>query len=91
PDRNIHPHLISRIASMMEDVSADKQIIATTHNPELVKHIALENLLLVRRNRQGFSRITRPAESDELKVFLENDLGVEDLYVQNLLDIGHAV
>jgi predicted ATPase len=91
PDRNIHPYLISRLAQMMRDASATKQVIATTHNPELVKHTALEDLLLVRRDEHGFSRISRPAESDELKVFLENDLGVEDLYVQNLLDIGHAV
>lgn len=91
PDRNIHPHLIARLASMMADVSAEKQIIATTHNPELVKHTALEDLLLMRRDEHGFSRISRPSESEELKVFLENDLGVEDLYVQNLLDIGHAV
>lgn len=91
PDRNIHPHLISRLAGMLEDSSASRQVIATTHNPELVKHTALENLLLVRRDEHGFSRISRPAESEQLKVFLENDLGVEDLYVQNLLDIGHAV
>lgn len=91
PDRNIHPHLISRLASMMDDVSAKKQVIATTHNPELVKQIMLENLLLVQRDRRGFSRIYRPAESAELKIFLENNLGVEDLYVQNLLDIGHGL
>jgi predicted ATPase len=91
PDRNIHPHLISRLAEMMRDASAKKQVIATTHNPELVKHTALEDLLLMRRDEHGFSRISRPAESKELKVFLENDLGVEDLYVQNLLDLGHAV
>jgi predicted ATPase len=91
PDRNIHPHLISRLASMMRDASGSRQVIVTTHNPELVKHTALEDLLLMRRDEHGFSRISRPAESEELKVFLANDLGVEDLYVQNLLDIGHAV
>lgn len=91
PDRNIHPHLISRLAGMLRDVSTMKQLVVTTHNPELVKHTALEDLLLVRRDEQGFSRIFRPAESDDLKVFLENDLGVEDLFVQNLLDIGHGL
>lgn len=91
PDRNIHPHLISRLAGMLRDVSTAKQLVVTTHNPELVKHTALEDLLLVRRDDQGFSRIFRPAESDEVKVFLENDLGVEDLFVQNLLDIGHGL
>lgn len=91
PDRSIHPRLISRLTGMLRDVSTMKQLVVTTHNPELVKHTALEDLLLVRRDEQGFSRIFRPAESDEVKVFLENDLGVEDLFVQNLLDIGHGL
>ncbi|HEX6903250.1 MAG TPA: AAA family ATPase [Thermoanaerobaculia bacterium] len=88
PERNIHPHLISKVAAMLADASKQKQVIVTTHNPELVKHARLEDLLLVRRDADGFSRISRPAENEHLKVFLENDLGVEDLYVQDLLGFG---
>jgi predicted ATPase len=91
PERNLHPALISKVAGMLKDASRHKQIIVTTHNPELVKHVDLEDLLLVHRDEEGFSRITRPAESAELKVFLENDLGVDELYVQNLLGAGNAV
>ncbi len=91
PERNIHPHLISKVARMMADASRQKQVIATTHNPELVKHAELADLLLVTRDAQGFSHVARPAESTELKIFLENDLGVDELYVQNLLGVGHGV
>ncbi len=92
PERNIHPHLISRVVSMMKDAARSRQqVIATTHNPELVKHVELDDLLLVHRDDQGRSRILRPAESQEVQIFLEGDLGVEDLYVQNLLSFGHAV
>lgn len=91
PERNIHPHLISKVVGMMKDASHQKQIIATTHNPEVVKNADLEDLLLVHRDEEGFSRISRPAESEELKVFLENDLGVDELYVQDLLGVGRAV
>jgi len=91
PERNIHPHLISKVAAMLKDASRQKQVIVTTHNPELVKHADLEDLLLVQRDERGFSRITRPAEDEQLKVFLENDLGVDELYVQNLLGVGHGV
>lgn len=91
PERNIHPHLISKVAAMLKDASRQKQVIVTTHNPELVKHADLEDLLLVQRDERGFSRITRPAEDEQLKVFLENDLGVDELYVQDLLGVGHGV
>lgn len=88
PERNIHPHLISKVAAMLVDASKRKQVIVTTHNPELVKHAQLEDLLLVRRDAEGFSRVSRPAENEQLKVFLENDLGVDELYVQDLLGVG---
>ena len=69
----------------MKDASQKKQIIATTHNPEIVKHAGLDNILLVSRDEEGFSRVSRPAGTEEVKTFLENEIGIEELYVQNLL------
>ncbi len=80
PERNIHPFLISRIVKLMKDASQNKQIIVTTHNPEMVKHADLEDLLLLSRNK-----ITRPAENEEVKTFLKNDIGIEELHVLNLM------
>lgn len=87
PERNIHPYLISKIVNMMKDASQKKQIIVTTHNPEVVKHADLENILMVSRNKDGFSIISKPSEKEEVKTFLENEIGIEELYVQNLLGI----
>ena len=88
PERNIHPHLISKVTDMMKDVSnrLQKQIIVTTHNPEVVRYTDIENILLVHRDDKGFSQISRPAEKEEVKIFLENKMGIEELYVQNLLE-----
>jgi len=87
PERNIHPYLISKVVEMMKDASQKKQIIVTTHNPEIVKHAGLENILLISRNKEGFSIISRPHEKDTVKTFLQNELGIEELYVQNLLEL----
>lgn len=88
PERNIHPHLISKVVDIMKDVSErfEKQIIVTTHNPEMVKYAGIENILLVNRDGRGFSQISRPSEKEEVKIFLKNDMGIEELYVQNLLE-----
>lgn len=85
PERNIHSHLISKVVSMMKDASKKKQILVTTHNPEMVKHADLENILLVSRDKDGFSTVSKPADQEEVKTFLKNDIGIEDLYVQDLL------
>lgn len=88
PERNIHPHLISRVVEMMKEASQNKQIIVTTHNPEIVKYADLEDIILISRQDDGFSCVSRPADLATVKTFLENEIGIEELYVQNLLGIG---
>lgn len=87
PERNIHPYLISKVVDMMKDASQNKQIIVTTHNPEMVKYAGLENILLVTRDENGFSKVYRAADKEEIRTFLENEIGIEELYVQNLLGV----
>ena len=86
PERNIHPFLISRVMDMLKEASEKKQIIVTTHNPEIVKYADLENILLISREKDGFSIISRPSEKKEVRTFLEHEIGIEELYVQNLLE-----
>ncbi|MCY3684240.1 MAG: AAA family ATPase, partial [Gemmatimonadetes bacterium] len=87
PERNVHPYLISRVMDMFREASKNRQILATTHNPEMVKQADLENILLITRDDEGFSRITKPADSDEIKIFLKNEIGIDDLFIQNLLEV----
>jgi predicted ATPase len=87
PERNIHPNLIHRIVAMLEEVSKDKQIFLTTHNPEIVKYAQLEDLILISRSKEGFSTVSRPAERDNVKIFLENEIGIENLFVDDLLGV----
>lgn len=87
PERNIHPHLISKVMSMVKDASQKKQIIVTTHNPEIVKYADLGDILFVSRDKEGFSTISRPADKEEVKIFLKNEIGIDELFVQNLLGV----
>ena len=87
PDRGMHPKLMSRVVEMMKEVSKERQIIVTTHHPEMVRYAGVENLLLVSRDENGFSQITRPADKTMVKRFLENDIGIDELYVDDLLEV----
>lgn len=88
PERYLHPKVISGLMKLFKEVSEWRQLLATTHNPEMVKHAGLENILLISRDKNGFSRVTKPADSEHVKIFLENDLGVEDLFIDDLLGVG---
>jgi hypothetical protein len=87
PVSHIHPFLVARVISMMKESSKRKQVMITTHTTEVVKHASLEHLLLISRDNDGFSVISRPADKEEVRTFLENEIGIEELYVQNLLGL----
>lgn len=86
PCRNIHPYLVSRMVEMMQDIAerGERQILVTTHNPELVKYAGTERIVMLRRGQDGGSLVSRPHENEEIRTFLE-DMGIEELYIQNLL------
>jgi predicted ATPase len=85
PVSHIHPFLVARVIAMMKEASAKKQIMVTTHSTEVVKHARLEDVLLISRDSEGYSVVSRPADKEEVRTFLENEIGIEELYIQNLL------
>lgn len=85
PGRNIHPFLIGKVINMMREVSNKTQIIVTTHNPEIIKFAGLENILFISRNKYGFSSIFKAKDSKVTKTFLKNKIGIDELFIQNLI------
>ena len=88
PERHLYPKVISGLMELFKEVSEKKQVLMTTHNPEMVKYAGIDNILLISRDKDGFSRITKPADSEPVKIFLEHDLGVDDLFVDDFLGVG---
>ena len=87
PEKNIHPYLIARVVSMFADAAHRKQILITTHNPGVVRYADIEDILLISRDAEGFSTIQKPAYREEVQTFLKNEVGIEELYIQNLLGL----
>lgn len=85
PERNIHPKLLANLLASAEDVSNEKQIIITTHNPEFLKHIDIEKVRLIQRDVQGYTLTSTPSNSETVKCFMRNDLGLDDLFLQDML------
>jgi hypothetical protein len=85
PVSHIHPFLVARLMGMMKEASTKKQIMVTTHSAEVVKHTRLDDILLISRDNEGYSVVSRPADKEEVRTFLENEIGIEELYIQNLL------
>jgi predicted ATPase len=86
PEKNIHPALIPNIMQLINDASASKQIILTTHSPEMVKNTNIKNILLIKRDKNGNSIVTRPGNDQDLTVFLEENINISELFIDGFLN-----
>lgn len=81
PERHIHPSLFISLINMMKEISSkDKQIILTTHSPELLDNCDLDDIYLISRDFEGFSIITKPSNNETVKKFMEN-LSIGEIFV----------
>ena len=85
PERNVHPKLMSKILEMAEETSNNKQIIITTHTPELIRNSNNDSILFVRRKKNGFSTISKPGTNETVLTFLKNEIGIDELFIEGLL------
>lgn len=87
PERNLHPSLISKLVELFKDASRLKQIIISTHSPEIVRYVDPSQLILVSRDSSGASHADRPANNVRVQQFLRDEISMEELYVQKLLEV----
>lgn len=87
PDRHLHPAILGSMLSLFEAAAEINQILITTHNPELVRRADLDCLLLIERDREGNSIIKRPADSERVKIFIEEQLGLDYLHANQMLGV----
>lgn len=85
PERAVHPSLMKKLASLLMDASLKKQIVITTHNPELIKYLPPKSLLLLSRGECGCSFASCPHERRDVSEFVKNEIGIEELYIQGKL------
>ncbi len=86
-ERNLHPSMMSSVVAYLEDASHRKQIIITTHSPEIVRHTDPGHLILISRDSHGYSRAERPVDRAGVQQFLRDEISMHELYVQDLLEV----
>lgn len=85
PEKNIHPQILSILVEFMKDVSTKKQIVITTHSPETIQNVELNNIILVNRDNNGNSITEKPSKNKQIAQFLTDNIGLSDLFVDGFL------
>ncbi len=83
PELGLHPYAITVFAEMVKQISMEKQVIISTQSAELLNEFDVQDVMAVDRDDKG-SQFKRLNE-EELRVWLENDYALGDLWQKNLL------
>ncbi len=89
PERHIHPSLLMDLVGMMKEVSSNqKQIIITTHSPEILNNCDLEDILFISRDENGFSELSKPIDSEDVRDFVK-ELGIGQIFIDGYLGFSN--
>lgn len=83
-EKHIHPSLLMKIVGMIKEVSNNKQIVITTHSPEILDYCDLKDICLVYRDLNGNSNISKPDDDEDVRKFSE-ELGIGNVFLNNYL------
>jgi|JI8StandDraft_1071087.scaffolds.fasta_scaffold11187_3 predicted ATPase len=86
PERYVHPAIMDKLATLFEDAARSKKVVVTTHSPELIRHLKPEHVQLVSRDSNHFTQIRRVTDDEEMKSFLDSDMQLDDLLVNNFFE-----
>lgn len=78
PENGVHPRRLADIIRLLRELTQGKhaghavQVILTTHSPYLLDFVdpATDQVLVFRRDKDGFSRSAEPVDAERLKGFL---------------------
>jgi len=84
PEKYIHPSLAVKVIDYLKSASSQKQIIITSHSPQIVKYAGIENVMVVARKEKG-SKLMRAMEIPHVEKYLENEVGLDQIFSDNLL------
>ncbi len=86
PEKNLHPALLQKLIELMKGASKNKQLIITTHSPEIINYVDIKNIFIIKRDKDGFSIIKKAENDKELKYFLNENISISQLFSDGILN-----
>jgi predicted ATPase len=82
PESGLHPKLLPVVADMIKTASERKQVLITTHSPDLLNRFEIDDLAVITRGEEFNSKWHRPSDRKSLVEMLKDVTGetVGDLH-----------
>ncbi|MBC6478313.1 MAG: AAA family ATPase [Hormoscilla sp. GM7CHS1pb] len=91
PENHLHPSLLLELGAECRLALANTQLIVTTHSPFFLNELRPEELWVLYRDEEGYTRGRRTADMQGVKEFLQNGALLGDLWMQDFFEVGNPL
>jgi predicted ATPase len=88
PENQLHPRLLPELAGECRAASAHSQLMVTTHSPFFIDALKPEEVWVLYRDEQGYTKAKRTADMRGIKEFINNGASLGNLWMENYFDVG---
>jgi predicted ATPase len=86
PENQLYPTLLEELAEEMEAYTGrGGQVFVSTHSPDFLNAIDLGNVYWLQK-RSGYSSVTRAADNEQIKAYMENGDRMGELWKQGFFE-----
>jgi predicted ATPase len=88
PENYLHPRLLPELAEECDMASEHAQLIVTTHSPFFIDRLRPEQVRVLYRSSDGYTRAKRVADMPGVREFLAEGASLGDLWMEGHFEVG---
>lgn len=88
PENQLHPALLPELVEECRAAAQRTQLIVTTHSPSFVNGLRPDELWVLHRDRQGYTRAKRAADMARVAQFVEEGAKLGHLWTEGYFEVG---
>lgn len=88
PENFLHPRLLLELAEECRNAAARTQLLATTHSPFFLNALRPEEVRVLWRDEQGYTRSQRASDLPGVPEFMQHGALLGDLWMEGQLGVG---
>ncbi|MDO7848444.1 AAA family ATPase [Hymenobacter sp. M29] len=91
PENELHPQLLAYLAEELIAATETRQLLVATHSPALLNALAPEQVWVLHKGTDGYTRVTRTDELPGIAAMVEEGTPLGYLWSRNFFDVGNPL
>ncbi len=88
PENYLHPRLLPELAEECQQAAERTQLIVTTHSPFFINPLRTEEVRVLYRAADGYTRLRRVADMPGIAAFIQHGATLGELWMEGHFEVG---